>query len=159
MSYSGMPVFFTAAERTLLVDAGRELVEYLTYQYFDLYRIDNVRTDSNFYGENKVKHFKEKLTLTGRIKISDSDVTLQGGFRRVSQGDMILGIYTDLLEENNCDINVGDIIHHHGKYYEVFDAGYNKDSNERKLGVDREFYRTILANTVKEDIVEGNLNV
>lgn len=159
MTYSGMPIFFTDAERELLVSCGRELVETLTYQYFDLYRVDYVKTDSNFYGESKVKHFKQKLTLTGRIKISDTDVLFQGGLRRVSQGDMILGIYDDLLVENDCNINVGDIISYQGKYYEVYDAGYNKDSNERKLGVDRDFYRTILANTVKEDILEGRVNV
>lgn len=155
MSFSGLPIFFTNKEQTLFVNLGRELVEGLIQQWFTLYRIDVSNTESNFYGESKTKNFLEPKVVKARIEITDSDVILEGGTRRVSKGDMIAHVYDEYMSENDFDINHGDFISHQGKWYEVFDAGYNLDAMETKFAGDRDYYRRILATAVKGEIFSG----
>ena len=55
---SGMPIFYSGAEFQLHKRMGRELIENLIQQRVDLYRVDHVTTESNFYGESKAKNWK-----------------------------------------------------------------------------------------------------
>ena len=155
MSLSGLPIFFTDAEETLFNNLGRELVEDLIVQWFTLYRIDVSNTESNFYGESKKKNFLTPVVVKARIQIADADVELEGGMRRVSKGDMISHVYNEYMTENDFDMNVGDFIDYQGKTYEIYDAGYNLDTLDRKYAADREFHRRILAKAVKSTIFSG----
>ena len=152
MSYSGVSLWFRDEEETLFKNLGRELVEGLITQHFTLYRIDLAETESDFYNEAKTKIFKTPTEVIGRIQITDVDVISEGGIRRMSKGDMSAFVYRDHLTELDVEIHVGDFIKYEGKYYEIYDPGYNKDSVNRKFVGDRDYYQEILAKVVSEDI-------
>lgn len=157
---NGLPIFFGDKEEALFKALGRELVEDLVNQHFTLFRVDVAKTDSNFYGESKKKVYKEPIEVKARIQISDTDVVSEGGIRRMSKGDMKAGVYREFLEQIGTDvhINVGDFIKFQGKFYEVYDAGYNLDNMTRKFAGDRDFMWEILAKVVHQDVfnsIEG----
>lgn len=152
----GMPIFYSGAEFALHKTMGRELIENLIQQRVVLYRVDHELTESNFYGESKNKNWKVLVALTARIQIVDNDAVFVGGIRKLKQGDMVMHVYTDHLADQGVDdIKVGDFLKFEHKFYEVFDNGPNDDENQRRLGVDRGFYRTILAHVVESDIFSG----
>jgi len=157
MAYSGLSTWFKDAEETLFNNLGRELVETLITQHFTLYRIDSETTESNFYGESKSKSYLEPVDVVARIQIQDTDVYSEGGVRRMSKGDMSAWVYLQHMTELDIEINVGDFIGYAGKFYEVYDPGYNKDSIKRKFAGDREFYREILAKVVSPDIFKSTV--
>ena len=148
----GLPIFFTAAEEALFNSLGRELVEDLVNQHFSLFRVDTVATDDNFYGESKDKVYKPVVEVKARIQIQDVDVISEAGVRRMSKGDMNAWVYNEFLVENDIEINVGDFLGFQGKFYEVFDPGYNKDSMDKKFAADRDFMIEIFARVVPEGI-------
>lgn len=151
-----MPIFYSGAEFQVQKLMGRELVESLIKQRVVLYRVDSVLTESNFYGESKQKNYKEPVTLLARVQIADEDATLVGGLRRVTKGSLVTHVYTDHLADQNVDeIRVGDFLKFEGKFYEIYDNGPNDDENQRRLGVDRGFYRTLLARHVETDVFSG----
>lgn len=155
----GLPIWFKDAELTLFKNLGRELVETLINQHFILYSVGYGETDSNFYGESKNKVYTSQTQVTGRIQIADSDILSEGGVRRMAKGDMTAWVYDDHLSELNLGIKIGDFIGFEGKFYEVYDAGYNQDALNRKLGVDREYYHEIKAKVITDDIfksIEGD---
>jgi hypothetical protein len=158
MPLSGMPIWFQGAEETLFNDLGRELIETLIVQNFILYRVNVEETESDFYGEAKQKIYKTPITVRARVQITDADIILEGGIRRASKGDMISYVYLQHMIEGDYEINVGDFIGYEGKYYEIYDAGYNKDSVDRKFGTDREYFREILAKVIKTEIFSGSTN-
>lgn len=155
----GLPIFFGDKEATLFKLMGRELVETLINQHFTLYRMDVINTESDFYGETKTKVYKTPVEVKARIQIADTDVVSEGGIRRLSKGDMSAWVYIENMTELDIEINVGDFIGFLGKFYEIYDPGYNKDSMDRKYAADRDFMREILAKVVHEDIfrsIEGS---
>jgi len=157
---NGLPIFFGDAEERLINKMGRELVENLVNQHVVVYSISAKKTESNIYGESKHKYYDKMTELAGRVQIADTDIYAEGGVRRIAKGDMNFWVYNELLVENGLTINVGDFVGYAGKFYEVHDAGIEKDSLDRKLGGDREYYTEILAKVVSEDIfksIEGNL--
>lgn len=155
MVFTGVSTWFRDEEETLMKNLGRELVENLITQRFVLYRVDLVETDSNFYGEAKHKVYKTPTEVKARVQISDADVITEGGVRRLSKGDMQAWVYDDLLEELGVEINTGDFIGFQGKFYEVYDPGYNKDAMFNKFAADRDYFRTILAKVVSDDIFKS----
>lgn len=157
MPYSGLSIFFNDAEEQLFNRMGRELVETLIVQHFTLYRIDQVNTESNFYGESKAKRYKTPVDVKARIQIQDTDVYSEGGVRRMAKGDMSAWVYLQHMSELDIEINVGDFIGYAGKFYEIYDPGYDKDSLDRKFAGDREYFREILAKSVSEDIFKSNV--
>jgi hypothetical protein len=155
----GLPIFFGDAEEALFLSLGRELNDTLINQHFDLFRIDVAATDSNFYGESKHKVYKPVVEVKARIKIIDVDVVTEGGIRRLSKGDMNAWVYLEHMTELDIEIHVGDFLGFQGKFYEIFDPGYNKDSMDKKFAGDRDFMREIFAKVVHEDVfksIEGN---
>lgn len=157
MVYSGLSTFFKDAEETLFKRMGRELVETLITQHFTLYQIEPGKTESNFYGESRTKVYKDPVEVIGRIQIQDTDVYSEGGVRRMAKGDMSTWIYIEHMEELGIEIHVGDFIGYEGKFYEVYDPGYNKDSLNRKFATDREFYREILAKVVADGVFKSRV--
>ena len=151
----GLPLFFGNEEEALFNSMGRELIETLVNQHFDLFRVDITKTDDNFYGESKHKVYKPMLVVKSRIQIQDVDVISEGGIRRMSKGDMIAGVYREHLTELSAEINVGDFLGYQGKFYEVHDAGYNLDALDKKWAADREFMWYILAKAVTYDIFKS----
>lgn len=149
MAYSGLSIFFTDKEETLFKRMGRELVETLIKQHFTLYKVDHEKTESDFYGEAKTKVYDGPYEIIGRVNIVDTDIASEGGLRRMAKGDMSAWVYNEHLSELNVDISVGDFIGFQGKFYEVYDPGYNKDSMNRKFAGDRDFYREILAKAIE----------
>ena len=154
---NGLPIFFGDKEEALFKALGRELVEDLVNQHFTLFRVDVTKTESNFYGESKTKVYKDPVEVKGRIQISDTNLISEGGIRRMSKGDMKAGVYREHLEELDVHINIGDFIKFQGKFYEVYDAGYNLDSMDRKFAADRDFMWEILARVVHEDVFNSTL--
>lgn len=151
-----MPIFHGPAEVKLHVSMGRELVESLIKQRIVLYRVDATNTESNFYGESKVKNYKTPVTLAARVQIADEDASLLGGIRQIKRGSLITHVYQDhLVEQGADDVKVGDFILFEGKYYEIYDHGPNDDENQRRLGVDAEYYRTLIANYVESTVFSG----
>ena len=151
----GMPIFYSGAEFQLHKNMGRELIESLIKQQVVLYRVDHDMTESNFYGESKIKNFKTSTTLTARIQIADQDALLEGGIRKLKRGDMTMHVYSDHLASQGVTIKVGDFIKFENKFYEVNDNGPNDDANQMRLGVDNDYYRTILANYVESTVFSG----
>lgn len=159
MANDGLPIFFQAAEETLFNGLGRELIEDLINQHFILYSISIKNTESNFYGEAKHKVYESYTQLTGRIQILDSDILTEGGVRRIAKGDMSAWVYNELLTENSLTIKVGDFIGYENKFYEIYDAGVNKDSIDRKFAGDYEYFTEVLAKVVSDDVfksIEGD---
>jgi hypothetical protein len=152
---NGVPTFFGDAEENLFNNLGRELIETHINQHFTLYRIDVVNTDSDFYGESHTKVYKTPVEVSARIQIADSDVVSEGGIRRMSKGDMSTWVYLEHMEELDIEINVGDFIGFLGKFYEIYDPGYNKDSMDKKFAADRDFMREILAKVVHENVFKS----
>lgn len=157
MAFSGLSTWFQDAEETLFNNLGRELVETLITQHFTLYRIDVAETESNFYGESKTKRYRTPVDVKARIQIADTDVYSEGGVRRMSKGDMQTWVYLQHMSELGIEISTGDFIGYAGKFYEVYDPGYNKDSLDRKFAADREYFREILAKVVSEDIFKSTV--
>jgi hypothetical protein len=152
----GMPVFYSGAEFQLHKTMGRELIESLIKQKVVLYRIDHENMESNFYGESKNKNWKQLVTLVARVQIVDQDAVFEGGIRKLKKGDMVMHVYTDHLADQGVDdIKIGDFLKFEHKYYVVFDNGPNDDENQRRLGVDRSFYRTFLSHVVESDVFSG----
>lgn len=153
---NGLPIWFSDdKEGALFKNLGRELIEDLINQHFTLFRVDVENTESNFYNEAKKKHYLTPVEVKARIKIADSDVISEGGIRRLSKGDMTAWVYLVNMEELGIEINVGDFIGFQGKFYEVYDPGYDKDSMNRKYAADRDFYREILAKVVHKDVFQS----
>ena len=152
----GLPIFFGDAEETLFNNLGRELVEDLIQQHFTLFRIDTTQTESNIYGESKDKRYLDPVEVKARIQIADTDVIAEGGIRRMQKGDMAAWVYLENMTELGIEINVGDFIGFQGKFYEIYDPGYNKDSMDRKFAADRDFMREILAKVVHENIFKSS---
>ena len=148
----GLPIFFGNEEEALFNALGRELIESLVNQHFSLFRVDLEATDSNFYGESHHKVYKPVVEVKARIRIVDVDQISEGGIRRMSKGDMEAGIYREHLEELNVEVNVGDFIGFQGKFYEVYEAGYNLDSMDKKYAADRDFMWWVLAKVVNRDV-------
>lgn len=158
MVYSGCSLFITDKEAELQKMWGRQLVEEIIRQHFTLYSINLEKTESDFYGESKHKVYDTPVEVIGRIQVADADVISEGGIRRLSKGDISVFVYNDHLTELGVDIKVGDFIGFQGKFYEVFDPGYNKDSMNRKIGGDRDYYREVMAKSVSEKVfrsIEG----
>jgi hypothetical protein len=151
-NFTGMSTWFQDREETLFNNLGRELVENLITQHFTLYRVDLSETESNFYGESRKKVFQSEIDVKARIQIADTDVYSEGGVRRMAKGDMSAWVYIQHMTENDYEINTGDFIGYEGKFYEIYDPGYNKDSLDRKFAADREYFREILAKVVTEDV-------
>ncbi len=151
----GLPIFFGDKEETLFKAMGRELIEGLVNQHFTLFQVDVAKTESNFYGESKVKSYEPAVEVKARIQISDVDVVSEGGIRRMSKGDMMAGVYREYLEELGVEIDIGDFIKFQGKYYEVYDAGYNLDAMNFKFAADRDFMWKILAKVVHENVFKS----
>ena len=151
----GLPIFFNDVEETLFNNLGRELIETLINQHFSLYRVETKLTDSNFYGESQHKVYKSVVEVKARIQIADADVISEGGIRRMSKGDMIAWVYLENMTELDIEINVGDFIGFQGKFYEIYDPGYNKDSMDKKYAADRDFMREIYAKVVHEDVFKS----
>ncbi len=149
-----LPIFFGEKEEKFFNSAGRELVETFINQNFVLYSISVKMTESNIYGESKNKFYEKMTELKARIQISD-DVYEQGGIRRTAKGDMTCWIYNLHLEESDVVPMVGDFIGYEGKFYEIFDAGINKDSNERKYAGDRDYFTEIKAKVSSPDIFKS----
>ena len=147
-----LPIFFKDEEENLFIKLGRELSENLIRQTCTVYSIDVSKTESNIYGESKNKAYDIYENVIGRIQIADADVEFEGGVRRLAKGDMNLWIYNEHLEEISLTIKVGDFIGHNGKFYEVYDAGFRKDSVDRKLAGEREYYTEVLAKVVDEAV-------
>ncbi len=159
---SSLPIFFGDAEEKFFNAAGRELVERFINQSFVLYSISSKMTESNLYGEAKHKFYEKHTELKARIQISDDDVYQQGGVRRNAKGDMVAWIYNLHLQEEDVEPHVGDFIAFEGKFYEVYDAGINQDSNHRKFAGDREYFTEIKAKVTSPDVfksIEGDLNL
>lgn len=153
---SGMPIFHGPAEVKLHVAMGRELIESLIKQTIVLYKVDATNTESNFYGEAKIKNFKPPVTLAARVQIADEDASFIGGVRQVKRGSLITHVYNEhLVERGASDVKVGDFILFEGKYYEIYDHGPNDDENQRRLGVDAEFYRTLVASYIESPVFSG----
>ena len=156
----GLPIFFTDKEEALMIRYGRELVERFINQHVILYSISVKNTESNFYGEAKHKFYDKKVELKCRVEIADDDIYSEGGVRRTSKSDMNCWVYNEHLVEKEVTLKVGDFIGYAGKFYEIYDAGIEKDSLDRKLGGDREYYTKVLAKVVTPDIfksIEGNI--
>lgn len=151
----GLPIFFGDKEETLFNNLGRELVEHLVNQHFTLYRVNVVGTESNFYGEAKTKMYLPAVEVKARIQIADTEVLSEGGIRRLNKGDMSAWVYLQHMNALDIEINVGDFIGFQGKFYEIYDPGYNKDSMNRKFAGDRDFMREILAKAVHEDVFKS----
>lgn len=152
---NGLPLFFGDEEETLFNSMGRELVETLVNQHFDLFSVNINETEDNFYGEAKQKVYDPMVEVKSRIQIQDVDVISEGGVRRISKGDMIAGIYRQHLTELDVTVDVGDFLGYQGKYYEVYDAGYNLDGLDKKWAADRDFMWMILARVVTRDIFKS----
>ena len=148
----GLPIFFGDEEESLFNDLGRELVETLINQHFTLYRIDVTAMEEDFYGESKHKVWHPEVEVTARVQIADQDVISQAGIRRMNKGDLSAWVYLQHMTEGDYEINVGDFIGYEGKFYEVYDPGYDKDSIDRKFAGDREFFREILAKSVSAEV-------
>jgi len=156
----GLPIFFGDAEEKFFNNAGRELIERFINQHLVLYSISSKETESNFYGEAKNKMYDKYTDLKARIRIEDQDVFAQGGVRRVAKSDMTCWIYNEHLKEEGVKPRIGDFIGYAGKFYEIYDAGIEKDSLERKFAGDREYFTEIRAKVTSPDIfksIEGNL--
>ena len=151
----GLPIFFGTAEETLFKLLGRELVETLVNQHFSLFRVDVAATESDLYGESKHKIYLPVVEVDARIQILDNDVVSEGGIRRLSKGDMNAWTYIEHLDELGIEIKTGDFIGFQGKFYEIFDPGYDKDSMDKKFAGDYDFMREIFAKVVHYDIFKS----
>jgi len=154
-SNQGMPVWYQDVEETLHKSLGRELIENLIKQEVLLYKMDIENTETNFYGESKRKNWLGPYTLYGRVQIADEDMVSQGGLPVISEGDMIFHVYNDILTEQGIDVVRGDFLYFREKYYEVIHHGPDLSANPTRLGIDRKFYRMILAHTTDTVIFSG----
>jgi len=156
---NGLPIFFGDKEELFFNNAGRELIESFINQHFILYSISVKNTESNVYGESKHKMYDNYTELKARIRVEDLDVFSQGGVRRMAKGDMTCWIYNLHLIEEGVTPKIGDFIGYEGKFYEIYDAGINQDSTERKFAGDREYFTEIKAKVTSDDVfksIEGN---
>jgi hypothetical protein len=147
-------LFWTAKERKLYHGYGRSHVENWIGQIFKLYRVDKVNTTSHeLYGEAKTKEFLEPIDVSGRVFISEEEVSLESGVRRYSKGDLICHVYIEHLQELDISIETGDFIEWNGRWYSVYDHG--KGHVGTPYLIEDKYYHTILASQSSRDKFEA----
>ena len=144
---------------------GREYLKSDNVQEVTLYRINIIETKSHkLYGQSKPtdKKFMTPIVLSAMVNIEEGEQKLYGngdaGITRDDTGNLRAGIYLKELEEKNTEINRGDILMYNlsgtkNRYYEVVLANNVTATTKKTIGGFKDYFKSILATPVKEDVI------
>lgn len=159
-------MFMSDNSYNLEIMYGRHYLETDVNFVINLYRINVITTKTHdLYGQSKAsdKEFFDPVKLKVMINIDDNQQDSYGGddagLVREDTGNLVFGIYLDELNENNTEINRGDIIEYNqsgdrNRYYEVENAQNVEDVTSQTIGGFKPYYKKVLAVPVKEDITK-----
>lgn len=159
-------MFMSNNSYNLEIMYGRHYLETDVNFVINLYRINVITTKTHdLYGQSKAsdKEFFDPVKLKVMINIDDNQQDSYGGddagLVREDTGNLVFGIYLDELNENNTEINRGDIIEYNqsgdrNRYYEVENAQNVEDVTSQTIGGFKPYYKKVLAVPVKEDITK-----
>lgn len=159
-------LFMSEESFDLEVMYGRQYVENDVVFKINLYRINIIESKSHdLYGQAKAKDKKyfTPVELHGIVDIGDNEQSnygnTEGGLLREDTGNLTFGVYLDELNENNTEINRGDLIawNYSGeniRYYEVDKAMNVTDQTTNTIAGMRPYYKLVEAFPVKEDVTQ-----
>ena len=158
-------LFLTQESINLEIAYGQHYLNSDSIHFINLYRINIIETKSHqLYGQAKPQDRKYLLPIKLRVmpKIEDSKQENYGGnpsgLARDDTGNLVFGIYLKELEENDTEINRGDIVEYNisgnkNRYYEVENANLVNDETNKTIGGFVPYFKRITAVPVKEDVV------
>lgn len=158
-------LFMSEESNELSIMYGREYLQSDNVQEIILHKINVIETKShNLYGQakSKDKRFMKPVKLKIMISTEEGEQSYYGstvgGIVREDIGKLIFNIYLKELEENNVEIDRGDIIQYNlsgfkNRYYEVENAENVTDKSQRSMGGFFSYWKKVTSIPVKEDAV------
>lgn len=159
-------LFFGEKEYRLFQSLGRELTENFVGSSVLLYIVDKENTQSNFYGEAKVKKIKNVYELVGLVNVEtvEDEMYNETTFVKRGIGKLTFYVYLEQLEENGLieyqDNNnvvflykLGDFIKYRGQVFEIINDGYSQLGNRHFFAADYRYYVKIEAIEVDENVL------
>lgn len=156
-------MFMSEESFNLDVELGRQFLYTDNVQLITLYRINIIESQTHsLYGQSKPSDRKyfEPVKLYAMVSVADSTQIGygDGGITRDDIAGIEVGIYLKELEENNVEINRGDIISYNmggekERYYEVEYANNVIDETSKTFGGFKPYWRKVKAVPVKEDTI------
>lgn len=145
------------------IEYGRQFLRTDNVHLITLYRLDIIESKSHdLYGQSKPsdRKYLEPIKLYVSISTKDSNQIdyADSGIIRDDVGGIEFGIYIKELEENNTDINRGDIVSYNmsgskNRYFEVENANNIVDETSKTFGGYKPYWRKVTAVPVKDDVV------
>ena len=147
---------------------GREYLKTDSPFYVTYYKINQIKSVVDFYGEAKPseKKFFAPIKLNVMIDIEDGDIKFLSdtGIGRDDVGNLIFGVFEEELKEKQLEITLGDYISYNvsgqrERFFEISKADYVADATSKTRGGFRSSYwRKIEATPIKEDVVPEIMN-
>ena len=140
---------------------GRQFIITDNIQKVYLYKINVIETKSHsLYGQTKSKDkvFNKPILLHVMLDVDNTKQEQYGGsgLVRDDTGNLTFGVYLQELEENNIEIDRGDIIRYNmsgekNRFYEVESANNVTDTNENSFGGFYTYWKKVICTPVKGD--------
>lgn len=158
-------LFMTEKSFDLDIMYGRNFLKKDNVQWIVLHRINLLETKSHsLYGQSKPadKSFMEPIKLSVMVTVEDGEQLYygdyEGGITRDHGGNLIFGIYLKELEENQTEINRGDIVEYNmsgenPRYYEVESSNMVTDITNQTIGGFAPYWKRITAVPAKSDVI------
>lgn len=158
-------LFMTEKSFDLDIMYGRNFLKKDNVQWIVLHRINLLETKSHsLYGQSKPadKSFMEPIKLSVMVTVEDGEQLYygdyEGGITRDHGGNLIFGIYLKELEENQTEINRGDIVEYNmsgenPRYYEVESSNMVTDITSQTIGGFAPYWKRITAVPAKSDVI------
>jgi len=150
---------FGDKDAAYLKKVSREAVE----KHIDIpilyFAIDWINSKRNFYGEMKVKRFKNPKgqEIRGTYKIEQNPITHQNGIPYKTM-KLTVSLYTEQLQELAIEPVRGDYFYVGQRYYQIFDLTIN-DAGPGNLLMDRERMRCdYFAFEVDDETIQKTVN-
>lgn len=148
---------------------GRNFLETDSPFRVKYYRIDVLKSKvDDLYGEAKPsdKKFFSVVEFHVMLDIEDGDTQYFGedGLPRNDSGPLTFGIYLKEIEEKKTDIMRGSYVSFNfsgtkERFFEIVEADNVSDITSRTIGGYKPYWKRIVANPVKEDVVPFIKNI
>lgn len=135
-------LYFGDKDAKYLKKVSREAVEKHNDAPILYFAVDWINSKRNFYGEMKVKRFKNPKgqEIRGIYKIEQNPITHQNGIPYKTM-KLTVSLYTEQLQELLIEPVRGDYFYVGQRYYQIYDMTIN-DAGPGQLLMDRERMRS-----------------
>ena len=160
-------LFYSENDFLFEEEIGKDYIEQDVNQRIILFQVDLEKTNiDTLYNETKKDNivFKTPIELPCLYEVEDSELRTYdtkknlGFYKKTGKLDFI--VYESVLQENDCDIKIGDYVgiqidEEHVEYFVVNDDGRNNYGNSQTMYGYKPFYRHCTAAPVDKNEFNG----